>query len=209
VGGLKRLHDAGQSIWLDNITRNLLTSGTLAGYIDALSVTGLTSNPTIFERAISGSGDYHDSIKRLQGRNLSAEDLFFELAIEDLSAAADLFRGVHETSGGVDGFVSLEVSPTLAHDAAGTVAAATRLHAQAGRPNLMIKVPGTREGAVAIEELTFAGIPINVTLLFSTAHWAAAAQAYTRGIERRLEAKLDPRVASVASLFISRWDAAA
>jgi transaldolase len=209
VGRLKRLHQVGQSIWLDNITRELLRSGTLARYIDDLSVTGLTSNPTIFERAIAGSRDYDDSIKALLGGDLDPEALFFDLAIEDLSAAADLFAGVHRDAEGHDGFVSLEVSPRLAHDAAATITAAKRLHAQAARPNLMIKVPGTPEGAEAIEELTFAGVPVNVTLLFSTGQWAAAAEAFTRGIERRIADDLDPGVASVASLFVSRWDAAA
>jgi len=206
LGALKELQESGQSIWLDNITRALLTSGTLRRYIAELSVTGLTSNPTIFERSISGSTDYDDSIKALLGRGLSTEELFFELAIEDLVIAADHFLRVFEASGGADGFVSLEVSPELAHDAAGTIEAARRLHSRAGRSNLLIKVPGTREGVVAIEELISLGIPINVTLLFSTAHWAAAAEAYTRGIERRIAAGADPNVASVASLFISRWD---
>jgi len=206
LGALKELHESGQSIWLDNITRTLLTSGTLGRYIDELSVTGLTSNPTIFERAISGSTDYDDSIKTLLGRGLSCEDMFFELAIEDLVIAADHFRPVYEASGGTDGFVSLEVSPELAHDAAGTIDAAQRLHARAGRSNLLIKVPGTQEGVAAIEELISLGIPINVTLLFSTAHWAAAAEAYTRGIERRIAAGSCPEVVSVASMFISRWD---
>jgi len=208
LGALKRLHESGQSIWLDNITRKLLTSGTLRRYIDELSVTGLTSNPTIFERAISGSRDYDDSIKALLGRGSSGEELFFELAIEDLAIAADHFLPVYEASRGVDGHVSLEVSPQLAHDTAGTVDAARRLHARADRPNLLIKVPGTPEGVAAIEELIFLGVPVNVTLLFSTGHWAAAAEAYTRGIERRLAAGLSGDVASVASLFISRWDRA-
>jgi transaldolase len=206
LGALKELHEIGQSIWLDNISRALLTSGTLRQYIDELSVTGLTSNPTIFERAISGSTDYDDSIKALLSRGLSTEDLFFELAIEDLVVAADHFLPVFEASGGVDGFVSLEVSPELAHDTAGTIEAARRLHERAGCSNLLIKVPGTREGVGAIEELISLGIPINVTLLFSTAQWAATAEAYTRGIERRIAAGADPDVASVASVFISRWD---
>jgi transaldolase len=202
------LHAAGQSIWLDNITRELLTSGTLDRYIAELSVTGLTSNPTIFERALSASADYDDSIKKRLGRGLSAEDLFFEIAIEDLAMAAAKFRPIYEASDGTDGFVSLEVSPVLAHDAAGTIAAARRLHAQAGCDNLLIKVPGTTEGVAAIEELIFAGVPINVTLLFSTEHYEAAAGAYVAALERRVAAGLDPRVPSVASLFISRWDAA-
>jgi len=205
---LNRLHAAGQSIWLDTITRELLTSGTLARYIEELSVTGLTSNPTIFEKAISGSEDYDDSIKTRLGRNLSTEDLFFEIAIEDLAIAADHFRPIYEATKGEDGFVSLEVSPALAHDAERTIEAACRLHAQADRENLMIKVPGTGEGAIAVEEIIFAGVPVNVTLLFSTEHFLAAAEAYTRGVERRVEAGLDPGVASVASLFISRWDKA-
>jgi transaldolase len=208
VNALEKLRDSGQSIWLDNITRELLTSGTLARYIEELSVTGLTSNPTIFERAISGSTDYDDAIKIRLGRHLSPEELFFELAIEDLAIAADLFRPVYDATDGADGFVSLEVSPTLAHDARRTIEEAGRLHAQAGRDNLLIKVPGTQAGAVAVEELIFAGVPVNVTLLFSTVHYAAAAEAYTKGIERRIAAGLDPDVPSVASLFISRWDQA-
>lgn len=208
MNALNELHEAGQSIWLDNITRELLTSGALARYIADLSVTGLTSNPTIFERAISGSADYDDSIKKRLGRGLSLEELFFELAIEDLAVAADHFRPVYEASGGTDGFVSLEVSPMLANDAAGTIEAARHLHAQADRDNLLIKVPGTAEGVVAIEELIFAGVPVNVTLLFSREHYEAAAGAYVAGLERRVAAGLAPDVPSVASLFISRWDAA-
>jgi transaldolase len=207
-GPLYRLHQAGQSIWLDHIRRALLESGTLARYIATLSVTGLTSNPTIFEHAIAESTDYDAAIAARHNAGLSAEQLFFELAIEDLQAAADLFRPVHEATFGMDGFVSLEVSPTLADDAAGTIAEARRLHAQAARPNLFIKVPGTEAGAHAIEELIFAGIPINVTLLFSREHYLTAAEAYLRGLERRLAANLDLGVASVASLFVSRWDAA-
>jgi transaldolase len=208
LDALKRLHESGQSIWLDNITRGLLTSGTLERYIGELSVSGLTSNPTIFERAISGSRDYDDSIKALLGRGSFGEALFFELAIEDLAIAADQFLPAYEASAGADGYVSLEVSPELAHDTDGTVEAARRLHARANRRNLLIKVPGTPEGVAAIEELIFRGVPINVTLLFSTGHWAAAAEAYTRGIERRLDAGESADVASVASLFISRWDRA-
>jgi transaldolase len=208
VNALTRLVAGGQSIWLDNITRQLLTSGTLARYVEEFSVTGLTSNPTIFERAISGSADYDDSIKKRLDRPLSPEQLFFELAIEDLTVAAGHFRPVYEASGGTDGFVSLEVSPTLADDSAQTIEEARRLHAHASCENLLIKVPGTAAGAVAVEELTFLGIPVNVTLLFSTEHYEAAAGAYTNGIERRVAAGLDPVVPSVASLFISRWDTA-
>jgi transaldolase len=207
-GPLYRLHQAGQSIWLDHIRRALLESGTLARYIATLSVTGHTTNPTNFEHAIAESTDYAAAIAARHNAGLSAEQLFFELAIEDLQAAADLFRPVHEATFGMDGFVSLEVSPTLADDAAGTIAEARRLHAQAARPNLFIKVPGTEAGAHAIEELIFAGIPINVTLLFSREHYLTAAEAYLRVLERRLAANLDLGVASVASLFVSRWDAA-
>lgn len=208
AGPLRSLHEAGQSIWLDHIRRALLESGTLTRYIAKLAVTGLTSNPTIFEHAIAESTDYDAAIAARLDAGLSSEQLFFELAVEDLVAAADLFRPIWEATAGVDGFVSLEVSPTLADDAQGTIAEAKRLHAQAARPNLLIKVPGTTAGATAIEELILAGIPINVTLLFSREHYLAAAEAYMRGLERRIEAGLSPRVASVASLFISRWDAA-
>jgi transaldolase/glucose-6-phosphate isomerase len=204
---LTRLYQAGQSIWLDNIRRAMLDSGTLARYIADLSLTGLTSNPTIFERAMAGSTDYDDAILKRLNDGLSTEQLFFEIALEDITAAADLFRPVFDVSGGVDGFVSLEVSPTLANDTEGTISEAKRLHAEAGRPNLLIKVPGTVEGLGAIEELIFAGIPVNVTLLFSREHYLAAADAYMKGIERRIKAGLDPNVPSVASLFISRWDA--
>lgn len=209
ISPLKQLHEAGQSIWLDNIRRSLLESGTLAQYISGLWVTGLTSNPTIFEHAINGSTDYDQAILALLDKGLSTEQLFFELALEDITAAADLFRAIHDATGGVDGFVSLEVSPTLADDAEGTIAEAKRLHGQANRPNVFIKVPGTTAGTTAIEELIFAGIPINVTLLFSREHYLAAAQAYMRGLERRHEANLSLDVQSVASLFISRWDVAA
>ncbi|MEM7443882.1 MAG: transaldolase, partial [Pseudomonadota bacterium] len=177
--------------------------------ISTLSVTGLTSNPTIFEHAIAQSTDYDTAISQLLGKGFSTEQLFFELAVEDLVAAADLFRPIHEATVGVDGFVSLEVSPTLADDADGTIEEAKRLHGQAQRPNLFIKVPGTEAGTVAIEELIFAGVPINVTLLFSREHYLAAAEAYLRGLERRHEAGLSLDIASVASLFISRWDVAA
>jgi transaldolase/glucose-6-phosphate isomerase len=208
VNPLKALHEAGQSIWLDHIRRALLETGTLARYISGLWVTGLTSNPTIFEHAIAGSADYDEAIARRLDRGLSTEELFFEVALEDILAAADLFRPIYEASGGADGFVSLEVSPTLADDTEGTIAEAKRLHAQAARPNVLIKVPGTKAGVLAIEELIAAGIPINVTLLFSREHYLAAADAYLKGLERRLQRAERPDVASVASLFISRWDAA-
>ena len=202
------LHDSGQSLWLDNITRDLLETGTLARYIDELSVTGLTSNPTIFDHAIKNSSSYDAAIRKKVREGKSGEDLFFELALEDLTRAADLFRPIWERTDGVDGWVSLEVSPLLAYDTASTLAAAKDLHARAGRPNLLIKIPGTKEGLPAIEEAIFAGVPINVTLLFSREQYLAAAEAFIRGIERRLDAGLNPNVASVASLFVSRWDVA-
>jgi transaldolase len=202
------LHNLGQSLWLDNITRDLLNSGTLKRYIDELSVTGLTSNPTIFEKAISGSTAYDPAIREKLAKSVSGEKLFFELALEDLTRAADLFRPIHDRTSGVDGWVSLEVSPLLAYDTASTLAAAKDLSARAARPNLFIKIPGTKEGLPAIEEAIFAGIPINVTLLFSREQYVAAAEAFLRGIERRIEAGLDPTVGSVASIFVSRWDAA-
>src|ERR1700722_4020396 len=202
------LHDLGQSIWLDNITRNLLNSGPLRRYIDELSVTGLTSNPTIFDQAIKSSTDYDSAIREKLGQGKSGEDLFFELAIDDITRAADLFRPVHDRTNGVDGWVSLEVSPLLAHDTKTTIAVAKDLHARAGRPNLFIKIPGTPEGLPAIEEAIFAGVPVNGTLLFSREQYVAAAEAYLRGIERRIAAGLNPKVGSVASVFISRWDAA-
>jgi transaldolase len=198
------LHNLGQSIWLDNITRNLLTTGTLKKYIDELSVTGLTSNPTIFDNAIAKSTDYDAAIQQKLGEGKAGETLFFELALDDLTRAADLFKPVHDRTDGVDGWVSLEVSPLLAYDTASTIAAAKELHARAGRRNLLIKIPGTREGLPAIEESIFAGIPINVTLLFSREHYLGAAEAYLRGIERRIEAGLNPSIGSVASLFVSR-----
>ena len=204
----QQLHAAGQSLWLDNITRDLLASGTLKRYIAELSVTGLTSNPTIFDKAIGESGAYDAAIAKKAAAGLSDEDLFFELALEDLTQAADLFQPVHAATGGVDGWVSLEVSPLLAADTRGTIDAAVRLHRSAARPNLFIKIPGTPEGIPAIEEAIFAGVPVNVTLLFSRSQYLAAAEAYVRGIERRVAAGLDARVESVASLFISRWDAA-
>jgi transaldolase len=205
----QKLHEFGQSIWLDNITRGLLASGTLQHYIQELSVTGLTSNPTIFDHAIKNSKDYDDAISQKLKEGKSGERLFFELAIEDLQKAADLFRPIHDRTDGVDGWVSLEVSPLLAHDTASTLAAAKDIHARAGRPNLFIKIPGTKEGLPAIEEAIFSGIPINATLLFSRAQYVAAAEAYLRGIERRIAAGLNPNIGSVASLFVSRWDVAA
>jgi transaldolase len=204
----KRLHDAGQSIWLDNMTRDLLSSGTLKRYIDELSVTGLTSNPTIFDQALKKSAAYDLAIQAGVKAGRTGEALFFDLALDDLSRAADLFRDVHERTGGVDGYVSLEVSPLLAYDTASTLAAAKDLFARAGRKNLHIKIPGTREGLPAIEEATFAGIPVNVTLLFSREQYLAAADAWLRGIERRIAAGLDADVRSVASVFVSRWDGA-
>ena len=202
------LHNLGQSLWLDNITRDLLASGTLKRYIDELSVTGLTSNPTIFNNAVKNSTAYDGAIREKVAKGKSGEALFFELALEDLTRTADLFRPVHDGTDGVDGWVSLEVSPLLAYDTASTLAAAKDLHARAGRPNLLIKIPGTKEGLPAIEESVFAGVPINVTLLFSREQYLAAAEAFLRGIERRIEARLKPVVGSVASVFISRWDAA-
>jgi transaldolase len=202
------LHDQGQSLWLDNITRDLLESGTLKRYIDELSVTGLTSNPTIFDHAIKNSSAYDAAIRKKVKEGKSGEELFFELALEDLTRAADLFRPIWDRTRGVDGWVSLEVSPLLAHDTASTLAAAKALHARAGRPNLLIKIPGTPEGLPAIEEAIFAGVPINVTLLFSPEQYLAAAGAFVRGIERRLALDLEPEVGSVGSVFISRWDAA-
>src|SRR5215472_9228051 len=202
----QKLHELGQSVWLDNITRDLLTSGTLKRYIADFSLTGLTSNPTIFDHAIKNSSHYDSAIRSKLTEGKSGETLFFELAIEDLAQAADLFRPIWDRTNGVDGWVSLEVSPLLAHDTASTTAAARELHAQAKRPNLFIKIPGTREGVPAIEESIFAGVPVNVTLLFSREHYLAAAEAYLRGIERRIAAGLNPNVGSVASVFVSRWD---
>jgi transaldolase len=203
-----RLHDLGQSLWLDNITRDLLDSGTLARYVADLSVTGLTSNPTIYDRAICGSTAYDADVRAGASAGSTPETIFFDLALADLRRAADLFRPIHERTGGVDGFVSLEVSPLLAHDGATTLAEAIRLHALADRPNLFIKIPGTAEGLRAIEEAIFAGVPVNVTLLFSTAQYLGCIEAYTRGIERRVAAGLPAYVASVASVFVSRWDGA-
>lgn len=208
MNATQRLHEIGQSLWLDNITRRLLTDGTLARYIGELSVTGLTSNPTIFDQAIGHTDDYDAAIRQKALAGQSGEALFFDLALDDLSRAADLLRPVHQASDGVDGWVSLEVSPLLADDADATLLAAVQLHEAAQRPNLFIKIPGTGAGITAIEEAIFAGVPVNVTLLFSREHYLAAAAAYLRGVERRLAAGLDPKVASVASLFISRWDVA-
>ena len=204
----QELHAAGQSLWLDNITRDLLDSGTLALYIRNLAVTGLTSNPTIFEHAIGGSDAYDKDIRKKAAEGMSGEDLFFELALADLTRAADLFRPMFEDTEGVDGWVSLEVSPLLADDTAGSITAAVRLHTRARRPNLFIKIPGTPAGLRTIEEAIFAGVPVNVTLLFSREQYLAAATAYMDGIERRLAAGLDPKVSSVASIFVSRWDVA-
>jgi transaldolase len=200
------VHDLGQSLWLDNITRSLLKTGVLRRYIDELSVTGLTSNPTIFDHAIKNSSDYDNAIKSKLAEGKSGEKLFFELALDDLRQAADLFRPVYDRTCGVDGWVSLEVSPLLAHDTKSTIEEAKNLHAQARCPNVFIKIPGTPEGLPAIEEAIFAGVPVNVTLLFSDDQYLAAANAFMRGIERRIEAGLKPDVASVASIFISRWD---
>jgi transaldolase len=202
------LHNLGQSIWLDNITRDLLDSGTLERYIRELSVTGLTSNPTIFDHAIKNSTAYNAGIREKLSKGQSGEALFFGLALEDITRAASLFRPIHDRTNSVDGWVSLEVSPLLAYDTASTLAAAKDLHARGGQPNLFIKIPGTKEGLPAIEEAIFAGVPINVTLLFSREQYVAAAEAFVRGIERRIDAGLNPNVGSVASLFVSRWDSA-
>jgi transaldolase len=202
------LENLGQSLWLDNITRDLLDSGTLQHYIDELSVTGLTSNPTIFDHAIKGSSAYDASIRDALSKGKAGEELFFDLALSDITRAADLFRAVHDRTNTVDGWVSLEVSPLLAHDTATTLAEAKQLFARAARPNLLIKIPGTKEGLPAIEEAVFSGISVNVTLLFSRAHYVAAAEAFLRGIERRVDAGLNPNVGSVASVFVSRWDVA-
>ncbi len=202
------LHNLGQSIWLDNITRDHLDNGTIAKYINELSVTGLTSNPTIFEKAIKESRAYDDNIMSGLTQGKSAEETFFELALEDLTRAADLFLPVYEKTNRIDGMVSLEVSPQLAYDTKSTFEAARDLYSRAGRPNLFIKIPGTREGLPAVEEAIFSGVPVNVTLLFSREHYLDAAEAWLRGIERRLDAGLDPDVGSVASLFVSRWDGA-
>ncbi len=204
----QQLHDLGQSLWLDNITRGLLTQGMLRRYIDEFSITGLTSNPTIFDHAIKNSNFYDAAIQEKLKEGKTGEDLFFELALQDLQQAADLFRPIHDRTGGLDGWVSMEVSPLLAHDTARTVDEAGQLYARARRPNFFIKIPGTKEGLPAIEQAIFEGVPINVTLLFSAEQYVAAAEAYMRGIERWIEARLSPLVWSVASVFISRWDKA-
>ena len=203
-----QLHRLGQSLWLDNITRDLLDDGTLKQYVDELSVTGLTSNPTIFNQAIKNSTAYDTVICEKRSKGKSDEALFFDLALEDLTRAADLFQPIYDRTDGVDGWVSLEVSPLLAYDPASTLGAAKELHVRAGRPNLFIKIPGTQEGLPAIEEAVFAGVPVNVTLLFSREQYLAAAEAFLRGIERRIDAGLKPDIASVASVFVSRWDSA-
>jgi len=208
MNATRQLHDLGQSLWLDNITRGMLTSGTLRHYIAELSVTGLTSNPSIFDHAIKNAGFYDDAIRKKALAGKSGEELFFELALEDLTQAADLLRPIHGATSGIDGWVSLEVSPLLADDTAASIKAAAQLHARAQRPNLFIKIPGTRAGLPAIEETIFAGVPVNVTLLFSREQYIAAAEAYMRGIERRIAAGLASKVASVASIFVSRWDVA-
>jgi transaldolase len=208
MSATQQLHALGQSLWLDNITRAMLSSGTLSRYIRDLSVTGLTSNPTIFDQAIRSAGVYDDAIRAKARAGKSGEALFFDIAIEDLTQAADLFRPIHQSTERMDGWVSLEVSPLLVNDTAGTIKSATALHARAQRSNLFIKIPGTAAGIPAIEESIYAGIPINVTLLFSREQYLAAAEAYLRGIERRIEAGRDPHVGSVASLFVSRWDVA-
>jgi transaldolase len=202
------LQDLGQSLWLDNITRTMLADGTLRRYVADLSITGLTSNPTIFEQAVAHGDAYDAQIAELSRQGECGEALFFALAVQDLRQAADLFKPIHDATHGVDGWVSLEVSPLVAHDARRSIAAAARLHAQAARSNVFIKIPGTNEGVVAVEESIFAGVPVNVTLLFSRQHYLAVAEAYLRGIERRIAAGLDPVVESVASLFVSRWDVA-
>lgn len=204
----RQLHELGQSLWLDNITRDLLVSGTLKRYVREFSVSGLTSNPSIFDHAIRNTHLYDESIGSKIAQGLSNEALFFDLALEDLTAAADIFRPIHDRSAGVDGWASLEVSPLLANDAAGTVREALRLQKRGQRPNLFIKIPGTRAGFTAIEESIFAGVPVNVTLLFSREQYVAAAEAYMRGVERRIAAGRDPKVESAASIFISRWDVA-
>src|SRR6266436_6886625 len=208
MNATQQLRNLGQSLWLDNITRSLLNNGTLERYIAELSITGLTSNPTIFDHAIKNSSSYDRAVRDYTSKGKSGEELFFQVALEDLTRAADLFRPIHDRTNGLDGWVSLEVSPLLAHNTASTLAEAKQLFARANSPNLLIKIPGTKEGLPAIEETIFAGIPVNVTLLFSPEQYRAAAEAYIRGIERRIEAGLNPKVGSVASLFVSRWDTA-
>jgi transaldolase len=208
MSNTKTLHDLGQSLWLDNITREILDNGTLRRYVEQFSITGLTSNPTIFDEAIGKTSAYDKGIRQKAQAGLSGENLFVELALEDLRRAADLFRPEFERTQGIDGWVSMEVSPLLANDTRGTIDAALRIHKQANRPNLYIKIPGTAAGVPAIESAIFAGVPVNVTLLFSREHYLSVAEAYMRGIERRIAAGLDPRVNSVASVFVSRWDRA-
>ncbi|PYX41197.1 MAG: transaldolase [Acidobacteria bacterium] len=208
MNATQQLHGLGQSLWLDNITRDLLTSGTLRRYIDQFSVTGLTSNPTIFDNDIKNSLTYDTSIREKAFGGKKAEAIFLDLALEDITQAADLFRPTFDRTDGVDGWVSMEVSPLLAHNTSTTVTATKELFLRAARPNVFIKIPGTKEGVPAIEEAIFAGIPVNVTLLFSQQHYLASAEAYLRGIERRIDAGMNPNVPSVASVFISRWDAA-
>jgi transaldolase len=203
-----RLQDLGQSLWLDNITRTMLDDGTLRRYVEEFSITGLTSNPTIFSKAIAGTGAYDDEIRERSGAGQTGETLFVELALADLRRAADMFRPAFDATGGVDGWASMEISPLLAADTAGSIEAAARIHRQGDRPNLFVKIPGTPAGVPAIEESIFEGVPINVTLLFSREQYVAAAEAYLRGIERRIAAGRDPRVNSAASLFVSRWDTA-
>jgi transaldolase len=203
----QELHDLGQSLWLDTITRTMLDDGTEQGYIDELNVTGQTSNPTIFDKAISGGDAYDEQIAELRGKGLEGEELFFELALTDLKRAAKMFEPEHKRTNRMDGWVSLEVSPLLAYDTEKTIQQAADLHGRAV-DNIFIKIPGTPEGLPAIEESIFAGVPINVTLLMSTDQTMAAADAYMKGIERRIESGLDPDVPSVLSLFISRWDVA-
>src|SRR6266478_6523728 len=204
----QQLHNLGQSLWLDNITRDLLNNGTLERYIAELSITGLTSNPTIFDHAIKNSSSYDRAVRDYTSKGKSGEELFFQVALEDLTRAADLFRPIHDRTNGLDGWVSLEVSPLLAHNTPSTLAEAKGIFARANSPNPLIKIPGTKEGLPAIEETIFAGIPINVTLLFSPEQYRAVAEAYVRGIERRIDAGLNPDIGSVASVFVSRWDAA-
>jgi transaldolase len=203
----QELHELGQSLWLDNITRTMLDDGTEQGYIDEYNVTGQTSNPTIFDKAI-GSGDaYDEQIAELREKGLDGEELFFELALADVRRAARMFQQIYKDTDRMDGWVSLEVSPTLAYDTQGSIQQAADLHGRAEENNF-IKIPGTPEGLPAIEESIFAGVPINVTLLMNSEQTIAAAQAYMKGIERRIEADLDPDVPSVLSIFISRSDVA-
>lgn len=204
----EQLQNLGQSLWLDNITREILDDGTLRRYVDGFSITGLTSNPTIFRKAIESTDAYDDDIREKSGAGQSGETLFVELALVDLRRAADMFAPVFDATGGIDGWASMEISPLLAADTAGSIAAAARIHRQGNRPNLFIKIPGTPAGIPAIEESIFAGVPINVTLLFSCEQYLVAAEAYLRGIERRIAAGRDPQVSSAASLFVSRWDTA-